>query len=245
MIKIGITGGRGFISSHIAEVLNQKKNAKVYYFDLPQGNLLEPGRRLEDFVKDKKVIIHAAAVNRGTDLEIISGSIVVTWNIISAIKKTKSKAKVIFLSSTQAGTDTLYGQSKRITEIMIEDFSGLNKTPVFIFRLANVFGEGCRPFYNSVVATFCHQTANGQKLTIHKKNKKINLVYVKDAAKLIAEEVFKKRKRNFYLKRVVSKNEMTVSEIAGMIRSLAGGRKPNSKFEKDLHKTYISYLKNG
>ncbi len=246
MNRIGITGSHGFIGKHIVSALRDKRNVRLSFFDRPQNDLLNPGENLEKFVKNKDVIIHTAAVNRGSDAEIIAGSVAATYNLISAMKKYRSRAKLIFLSSIQAETETLYGQSKKLTEIMLEDFSKQNKSPVSILRLTNVFGEGCRPFYNSAVATFCYQVANGKELTIHpqSRNKKLNLAYVKDVAKMIAEEVFTKHKNQFYYKRVFSKNEIKVGDLAQAIKSFKGGKpkKLKNKFHRDLYKTYISYL---
>lgn len=243
MEKIGITGSQGFIGGHIALAL-KNQGAKLSFFDLPKNDLLKHGKNLENFIKGKNVIIHAAAVNRGTDTEVIGGSVVAVYNLISAMKESKSRAKMIFLSSIQAETETLYGKSKRLAEVMLEDFSKRTKTPATIFRLTNVFGEGCRPFYNSVVATFCHQIANGKELTVNpeSKNKKINLIYVGDVAEIIAREAFIRRKPLFCLKKIDSKNEISVADLAELIRSFKNKPKLNNKFEKDLHKTYLSYL---
>lgn len=245
MIKIGITGGRGFIGKHLIGGFKNKKNIKVFCCGRPDCDILNADS-LKKFVKDKDAIIHAAAINRGTDIEIVAGSAVGTYNLISAMEKTKSKAKMIFLSSIQAETDTLYGKSKRLAEIMLEDFSQRTKKPITILRLTNVFGEGCRPFYNSVVATFCHQVANGKELTVNPKsrNKKINLIYVGDAVKIILEEIKKRRQKTFYLKRINSKNNITVSDLANLIKlfkNLKDIKILKSKFYKDLYKTYFSY----
>lgn len=254
MNHIGTTGSRGFIASNIVNLLKDKRNVRLSFFDLPENNLLESSENLKKFARNKDVIIHTAAVNRGSDAEIIIGSFVATYNLISAIlqqnsgqvKKFKSRTKLIFLSSIQAETETLYGQSKRLTEIMLKDFSNRYKIPVSIFRLTNVFGEGGRPFYNSVVATFCYQLANNQEITVHpqSRNKKINLVYVKDVAKMIAKEVFAKRKNPFYFKRVSTKNEIKVGELAKLIKSFKVSKpeKFKNKFHRDLYKTYLSYL---
>jgi len=246
MKKIGITGSQGFIASHIVNLLKDRRDISLSFFDLPKNNLLEPSSALKKFVNDKDVIIHTAAVNRGTDAEIIAGSIVATYNLISAMRKIKSHAKLIFLSSIQAENETLYGQSKKIVEIMLQDFSKRYQMPVSIFRLTNVFGEGCRPFYNSVVATFCYQVANNQEVTVHpeSKNKKINLIYVKDVAKIIIREIFVRRKKIFYFKRVASNNWISISELAELIKSfknLKDKKLLKSKFYKDLYKTYLSY----
>ena len=128
---------------------------------------------------------------------------------------------------------------------MLGDFAKRVAVPVSIFRLTNVFGEGCRPFYNSVVATFCHQVASGEKLTVHpdSRNKKMNLVYARDVVMMVAKEVFTKRKNMFYFKRVSSTSEITVGELAELIESFKSGRpKLKSKFHKDLYRTYLSYV---
>jgi UDP-2-acetamido-2,6-beta-L-arabino-hexul-4-ose reductase len=242
-IKIGITGSRGFIGQHLIETLQKNKNFELFYCNLPNCNLLNPSS-LEEFVKNKDVIVHLAAVNRGTDTEIVAGTVVATYNLLSIMEKMHSRAKLIFVSSIWAETDTVYGQSKKLAEIMIKDYSTRNKTPATIFRLTNVFGERCKPFYNSVVATFCYQVANNQRLTIKNGNKKLNFIYVKDLTKLIEKEILTKRKRLFYFKRIVPPNELSVLELAKLIKSFKNLKNKTllkSKFYRDLYRTYLSY----
>lgn len=241
-MKIGITGGRGFIGKHLTDAI--KKNGwKAVSFDMPENDLLNPDlAALKKFVLGSDAVIHTAAVNRGTDTEVIAGSVAATYNLISAMEKYKSKAKLIFISSIQAETDSLYGKAKKMTEIMLEDFSKRTGTPVTVFRLTNVFGEGGRPFYNSVVATFCHQVANGKELTVNPSDKKFRFVYVGDIAKIIIKESKEKRKKPFYLKILSSGNELTIPELAKVITGFKNGIKPKSRFQKDLYKTYLSYI---
>jgi len=240
-MKIGITGSNGFIGKHLINALKDRKNVELSYFDLPKYDLFNFDS-VKNFVAGKDVIVHTAAINRGSDSEIIAGSVAATYNLISAMKKSKRKTKLIFLSSTQTETDTVYGLSKKLTEIMLEDFSKKHKTPITIFRLTNVFGEGCRPFYNSVIATLCHQVANNKKSTLSNINKKINFIYVKDAVSIILKEIFAQRKQTFYFKRIASNNTATVKNLAHLIKffkNLKSAQKLKSKFHKNLYYTYL------
>lgn len=245
-IKIGITGSRGFIARHIIESLKtSKRKIRLSYFDLPNGNILNPAA-LKRFVKKKDIIVHAAAVNRGNDTEVIAGSVVGTYHLVSAIADAKQKPKIIFLSSSKASLNNIYGSSKRLAEKMLEDFSKRNSVPVTIIRLPNIFGEGAKTFYNSVVATFCFQAARGDALTVHgaSKNKKIKLVYVKDAAKVIAGDILKERRNKFVFKTMRPSQKITVGNLAKLIQSfrlLKNTKSLKSKFYKDLYKTYLSY----
>ena len=49
-----------------------------------------------------------------------------------------------------------------------------------MYRLPGVFGKWARPNYNSVVATFCHNTVHGLPLSIHDPRRELRLVYIDD-----------------------------------------------------------------
>jgi len=246
IMKIGLTGSKGFIGQHLAKALKENKKVELLGCDLPKADLLRIAS-LAKFAAKQDVIIHAAAVNRGSNTAVIAGSVVVTYNLLSALKKSQSRAKIVYLSSIRAENDSPYGLSKRLTEVMLENYSREQKVPVVVLRLTNVFGEDCRPFYNSVVATFCHQVAHDKKLTVKNGQRKVNFIYIEDAVKAVLKEVFQPRKQLFYLKKTTSGNEITVGDLAKLIKSFpkiknSGGLK--QKFHKNLYKTYLSHNKN-
>lgn len=249
MARIGITGANGFIGGHIRKALEQFKGVKVFSFDRPKHDLLNINQRdLINFVKSKDVIIHAAATTRASNWDLAAGNVVATYNLASVLQHFNKRAKLIFLSSSAVDLkkQSVYGLSKQLTEIMLEDFSQNYKRPVTVLRLINIFGEGSRPFHNTVIATFCHQIAHGEKLKINRKGLPLKLMYIGDAVKIIISEIFKKRKNNFYFRRVDSKNNITVPELSKLItsfKSLKSSQKLRNKFHRDLYRTYLSFVK--
>jgi len=239
---IGITGGKGFLGRHMSQAL-RKAGFKIIYFDLPDNNLVHPSAgALKKFVKKSDVIIHAAAVNRGTDAEVIAGSIITTFNLAEAAWANNRRVKIIFTSSVQAENDSVYGRSKRLAENLLEEIANKYGVKISIFRLTNVFGEGGRPYYNSVVSTFASEAANGKKLPVNDPQKTIRLLYVGEVVKELVKEVRAKRKQKLFLKRLDSKDEISVGRLAELMEGFARGAiKPGTKLEKILYKVYLSY----
>ena len=188
------------------------------------------------------VVIHAAGVNRGTDQEIIVGSVITTHNLINHIERTKRKPHIIFISSIQAENDSVYGKSKRLAEIILEDASKRLAIPIAVLRLTNVFGERGKPFYNSVVANFCHQIAQGKDIQI-KVDKKVQLLYIQDLINIIMQEI-ENPGQGYTIKTISSDDEILVSDLAAMIKSFPARKARqlfNSSFEEKLYATYCSY----
>ena len=133
--------------------------------------------RLREFAKKTDVVFHLAGVNRGTEEEITAGNILWTYRLAEACKSVKPSPRVIFASSShiyrpmnrplketdKPKPESLYGFAKLSSEEILRA-SGLNCT---ILRLSNVYGPGCRPYYNSVIATFCHRALTKELLTIN------------------------------------------------------------------------------
>lgn len=87
---------------------------------------------------------------------------------------------LLLSSSTQAALDNPYGASKKHAEDLVRAYGRETGAPIFVFRLPNVFGKWSRPNYNSVVATFCYNTAHGLPLEVHDPTREVSLVHVDD-----------------------------------------------------------------
>jgi len=61
-----------------------------------------------------------------------------------------------------------YIQSKIKAENVLKEYNSFTRNKVYIYRLPHVMGKWAKPNYNSVIATFCYNIANGKKVIISK-----------------------------------------------------------------------------
>ena len=77
-----------------------------------------------------------------------------------------------------------YGKSKLAGEELFFDYGKETGAKVLVYRFPNLFGKWCRPNYNSAVATFCHNMANGLPIQVNDRSTMLELLYIDD---LVAE----------------------------------------------------------
>ena len=123
---------------------------------------------------------------------------------------------------------------------------------VYVFRMPGVFGKWCRPNYNSVVATFCHNVAHGLPIQVRDPAFSLPLVYIDDVVACILAafdgQVMMDRSTT-PICHMHPIHEVTLGRLAELIQGFAAGRTslavpdlaPGS-FEKKLYSTYLSYL---
>jgi UDP-2-acetamido-2,6-beta-L-arabino-hexul-4-ose reductase len=115
-------------------------------------------QKLEEFVKQCDAIVHLAAMNRHNYPQVIYDTNLRLVNqLIAACKNTGATPHILFSSSTQEERDNSYGKSKQEGRKMLEKWADKNDGQVPGLIIPNVYGPFGHPYYNSVVATFCHQ----------------------------------------------------------------------------------------
>jgi len=179
MKTVLVTGAKGFIGKNLIVALKRRGELDIIEHDLnfPTG-LLEEGLAKAD------VIYHLAGVNRPERVEEFrSGNFDLTRQICDALRQLERTPLLVLSSSTQAALDNPYGLSKRQAEEAVFDFGRKAGASVFVFRLHGVFGKWCRPDYNSVVATFCHNIARDLPIAISDPAREIELVYIDDVVR--------------------------------------------------------------
>ena len=242
VMKVLVTGSNGFIAKNLRVHLSERKEIDVATFNKDDKGLLSS--RLVDI----DFVFHLAGVNRPKNIEeFVLGNTDLTSSLCQAILQTKRLIPIIYTSSVQVDLDNPYGQSKKAAEQILIDFSVLSGSPVYFFRLPNVFGKWCKPNYNSVVATFCYNIARNLPVQINDKISKIRLVHVDDVVKHFIS-IMDGALVEPGLNNVNSVYEVTVGDLAEKIQLFKDSRQSlltepvGSGLDRALHSTYLSYL---
>jgi UDP-2-acetamido-2,6-beta-L-arabino-hexul-4-ose reductase len=179
-----VTGARGFIGKNLVVAL---RRARV---DVAEIGADAPPAALVAAVRGAGVVFHLAGVNRPEhaerDDEFAEGNVGSVASLLAAIAQCSeadrrfARPLIVLASSTQAARDNPYGRSKLAAERALEAYAGRTGAPVVIYRLPGVFGKWCRPNYNSVVATFCHNIARDLPIAISDPSHVVQLVHVDD-----------------------------------------------------------------
>jgi UDP-2-acetamido-2,6-beta-L-arabino-hexul-4-ose reductase len=228
---VAITGSNGFLGSHTVTALDDS-----IILPVAVGQKFNLHKALEAIDGADK-LIHLAGVNRGNDVGPLN--ILFAQQLSQVLLASNNPPSlVIYSNSTQAGNDTDYGQAK------LQAGEILNKTCQQIgadfidLKLPNLFGEHGKPFYNMVTSTFCHLLAEGKTSEVQD-NKKLTLLYVKDAADLLAG--------NVPIRWLPELQETeTVSGLLARLTVIAKATKSgqpldtSTRFQRNLVSTYLS-----
>lgn len=245
MLKIGITGQQGFIGTHLYNTigLNPEEFERIEF----TRSFFENPAALDAFVSKCDVIVHLAALNRHNDAEVIyKTNIELVKNLISSLERTKSRPHVLISSSSQEEKDNLYGASKKEGRELLAEWAKNVNAKFTGMIIPNVFGPFGNPFYNSVVATFSHQIANGEKPEIQIDGE-LKLIYVAELIKEILNKIKYVDSEESYLVPYTSK--IKVSELLALLQKykeeyLVKGVIPVLKdsFELNLFNTFRCYM---
>jgi len=117
-------------------------------------------------------------MNRHGEPQVIyDTNITLVKQLIAACETTNSRPHVLFASSIQEELDNPYGRSKKEGRRLLQHWADRNKARFTGLIIPNVFGPFGQPYYNSVVATFCHQLTHGETPKIDV-DAELKLIYV-------------------------------------------------------------------
>ncbi|WP_336987707.1 NAD-dependent epimerase/dehydratase family protein [Altererythrobacter aquiaggeris] len=185
-MKVVITGARGLIGHHAAVRLHAE-NCAARFRSLPEPHDLvllghadfDDDTALDAALRGAELVLHFAGVNRASDADVAAGNPDIARRLVAACAAAGATPHVVYANSTHAANDSVYGNSKRIAGEAIAA-SGLRYTDLV---LPHIFGEGAKPDYNNVTATFIRRIIDGEKPEINAAAE-VQLLHAGEAAQI-------------------------------------------------------------
>lgn len=271
-MKILITGAHGFVGKNLCAQLNNIKDGKARNYPVSVSEVMEydldtDPSLLDDFCAQADFVFNLAGVNRPKDQsEFMQGNFGFASTLLDTLKKHGNTCPVMLSSSIQAtligryGTSD-YGKSKLAGEELFFDYAQETGAKVLVYRFPNLFGKWCRPNYNSVVATFCHNIAHDLPIQVNDPSVQLEMLYIDDLVEeMIAALNGKEHHCEFDGVETVLKEDgrycavpvthhVTLGEIVDLLHRFTEQPKtliipeiPENSFAKKLYSTYLSYL---
>ena len=272
-MNILVTGAKGFVGRNLVAQLHNIRDGKARWYPVT-GDLTvyeydvdsDPAE-LGTYCREADFVFNLAGVNRPKDRsEFMEGNFGFASVLLDTLKKYGNKCPVMLSSSIQATlmgryAASDYGRSKLAGEELFFGYAEETGARVLVYRFPNLFGKWCRPNYNSAVATFCNNIANGLPIQVNDRSTELELVYIDDLVdEMVAALAGKEHRCEFdgldpvaeedgrYCYVPVS-HRATLGGIVDLLHRFAGQPEslvvpeiPEGSFAKKLYSTYLSYL---
>ena len=242
-MRVLVTGANGFVGKNLIVHLREKGIEPVPYTREMKLCDLEAALNGVDFV------FHLAGVNRPKDIKEFSAiNTGLTEQLCDLIRASGRPIPVLYTSSSQIKINNPYGVSKLAAEDALATLEKDTNSPVYLYRLPNVFGKWSKPNYNSAVATFCHNIANDLPIQINDPNALIHLVYIDDVVKDFLR-LLEEQPAGVVWPEVSPEYTITVGELADQIKLFKASRESmvieavGSGLTRALYATYLSFLR--
>lgn len=272
-MNILVTGAKGFVGKNLVAQLKNIRDGKARWYPVCQDIVVyeydmdSTPEDLDAFCSDADFVFNLAGVNRPQNTEeFMQGNFGFASVLLDTLKKHGNRCPVMLSSSIQATlvgryADGEYGKSKKAGEELFFSYAEETGAKVLVYRFPNLFGKWCRPNYNSAVATFCHNTANGLPIQVNDRSTQLELVYIDD---LVDEMIGALAGREHHCEfdgietvltpegrycAVPVSHHVTLGEIVDLLGEFAAQPQtltvpeiPGGAFAKKLYSTYLSYL---
>lgn len=244
-MKILVTGAQGFVGKNLIAELNNRGYTEIFACDLDTTP-----DELDRYTRECEFVYHLAGVNRPQDpAEFMTGNFGFTSTLLDNLKKHGNKSPLLITSSIQAAQDNPYGESKKAGEDLVSGYGREQGIRVMVYRLPNLFGKWCRPNYNSVVATFCHNITHGLPIQIHDPAAPLHLGYIDDVvSEFIRGLDNQENRQDDGFCRLPKSYETTVGRLAETLQAFYANRQTlvmpelAEELDRALYATLLSYL---
>ena len=244
-MKVLVTGGSGFLGSHVADALT-KRNHDVVSFDLKpseyrqgnQKNIVGSILDMEAFgdaMKGSDAVYHLAAIADIDDavawpLKTVEVNILGTANALELARINNVK-RFVYSSSIYVYSDhgSFYRTSKRAAELLIEDYQNNYGLSYSILRFGSLYGP--RADNHNSVFRFLNQALTEGRIDYPGTGDEVReYIHVFDAASAAADildDEFENERIS-----LTGHERMKSSEMLGMVNEMMG-RKLTIKYRKE------------
>lgn len=239
-LNVVVTGAGGLLGRHVQVYLMGRTGMKI---QAVTRDVFQTMGALEAALAQADAVIHLAGMNRGDEQEVARTNLSLTQRLIEALDQTNSQAHVLFSSSTHIERDTPYGRSKREAAALLRAWSIRTGARFSNVILPGVFGEGGKPFYNSVVSTFCYQLAQGETPVPHG-DAPIEQIHAQAVARVFEQLILDRHSGDYR----VAGESMTVFGLLEILQGMHDLYRQHivpdlrEDYRRDLFNTYRSYL---
>lgn len=245
-MKIVITGAGGLIGWHAAVRLHAA-NCAARFKNLDEPYELvtlnhasyEDDTALHNAINGADAVLHFAGVNRAPDDVVEAANPAIAQRLADMCSTTGSRPHIVYANSTHAASDTPYGRSKRIAGEILSGIGGRYTDLV----LPHIFGEGARPRYNNVTATFIEAVIAGETPDINPEGR-VSLLHAGAAAQSALDAIIEAQTGTIR----PAARDIAVTELFEMLRRFHSDYQSNiypdlsDKFSLALFNSYRAAL---
>jgi len=202
-----VTGAGGSIGSELCRQIVQFSPSKLILAGHGENSIFDIEQELKDYpvvteifdIKDRNkvqlvfekhqpsVVFHAAAhkhvpLMEGNPEEALKNNIQGTHNLATAADQAGVKAFVLISTDKAVNPTSIMGASKRIAEMVIQDFDRRSQTKFVAVRFGNVLGSR-----GSVIPTFKKQISEGGPVTVTDPNMTRYFMTIPEASQLVIQ----------------------------------------------------------
>ena len=243
-MRILVTGANGFVGKNLRATLEQNEEHELFLVTRETTQ-----EELTEFATKAEFVFHLAGVNRPVEeQEFETGNVGFTQTLLDTLRQVGSQAPVLVTSSIQAANESAYGLSKKAGEELVFTYGAEQDVDVFVYRLPNLFGKWSKPFYNTVIATFSHQIARGEEITINNPSVQLNLVYIDDLVAEFLKALKGEATREGDYCQVPVSYQVILGHIADLLKEFKASRDTrlisdlSDDFTRKLYSTYLNFL---
>ena len=235
-MKILVTGGSGFIGSHVVDklidaghkvrVLDIKKPTHRGDVEYIKGDITSE-KDIRKSLNGIEIVCHIAAFS---DINLVKDNPLLTikYNIMGTAylleECRRQKVKRFMLASTVYAYDErghLYTTSKIASEMLCKDYQTLYSLPYTILRYGTAYGPCSRG--DDVISRFVGKALNGENLVIHGSGEqRRNFTYVEDLATGTAAALANIAENKVYT--LINKRAVSVKELAEIVKKVVNDK---------------------